>query len=118
MVSGRWSPSRGTKTEDREAYFRNASKAFKEALNVPIILVGGIRSFGLSEKLFNGGYADYFSMSRPLIREPSLVQRWASGDRSKARCLSDNQCFAPGFEGKGVHCVTEKKEQLKEGRRA
>ena len=59
------------------------------------------------------GSADYFSMSRPFIREPDLVKRWASGDRSKARCLSDNQCFGPGRAGEGVYCVTEKKEKEK-----
>jgi 2,4-dienoyl-CoA reductase-like NADH-dependent reductase (Old Yellow Enzyme family) len=112
-VSGRLGPSRGTKSEEREAYFRNASKAFKEALDVPIILVGGIRSPGLVEKLLEQGYADYFSMSRPLIREPALVKRWASGDRSKARCVSDNQCFGPGMAGEGVYCVTEKIEKEK-----
>jgi 2,4-dienoyl-CoA reductase-like NADH-dependent reductase (Old Yellow Enzyme family) len=111
LVSGRLSPSRGAKSEDREAYFRGASKAFKEALSVPILLVGGIRSPNLAEKLLAEGYADYFSMSRPLTREPDLVKRWASGDHGKARCISDNQCFGPGLEGKGVYCVTEEKER-------
>jgi 2,4-dienoyl-CoA reductase-like NADH-dependent reductase (Old Yellow Enzyme family) len=118
LVSGRLSPSRGTKSEEREAYFRTASKAFKEALEVPIILVGGIRSPNLAEKLLAEGYADYFSMSRPFIREPDLVKRWASGDRSKARCLSDSQCFAPGRAGEGVYCATEKKERGKKGQKA
>jgi len=110
FLSGKFSPSRaGIHSQDKEAYFRTASKAFKEALDVPIILVGGIRSPDLAEKLLEQGVADYFSMSRPFIREPELVQRWASGDRSKARCLSDNQCFGPGRAGEGVYCVTEKK---------
>jgi 2,4-dienoyl-CoA reductase-like NADH-dependent reductase (Old Yellow Enzyme family) len=102
----------GIKSEEKEAYFRTASKAFKETLDVPIILVGGVRSPDLAEKLLEQGYADYFSMSRPFIREPGLVKRWASGDRSKARCLSDNQCFNPGRAGEGVYCVTEKKEKV------
>ena len=110
FLSGKFSPSRaGIHSQDKEAYFRTASKAFKEALDVPIILVGGIRSPDLAEKLLEQGVADYFSMSRPFIREPELVKRWASGDRSKARCLSDNQCFGPGRAGEGVYCVTEKK---------
>ncbi|MGE5841689.1 MAG: NADH:flavin oxidoreductase [Deltaproteobacteria bacterium] len=103
----------GIKSEDKEAYFRAAGKAFKEELEVPIILVGGVRSFNLVEKLLAEGYADYFSMSRPLIREPDLVKRWASGDRGKARCLSDNLCFGPGRAGQGVYCVTEEKEKEK-----
>jgi 2,4-dienoyl-CoA reductase-like NADH-dependent reductase (Old Yellow Enzyme family) len=114
VVSQNLSPSRsGIKSEEKEAYFRIAAKAFKDELDVPIILVGGVRSPELAEKLLTEGYADYFSMSRPLIREPDLVKRWASGDRSRARCLSDNQCFGPGMAGEGVYCVTEKKEKEK-----
>ena len=104
---------RGIHTEENEAYFRTASKAFKQALDMPIILVGGIRSLGLAEKLLEQGVADYFSMSRPFIREPDLVKRWASGNRSKAKCLSDNQCFKPGVAGEGVYCLTEKREKEK-----
>ncbi len=119
VVSESLNPSRsGIKSEEKEAYFRSAAKAFKDELDVPIILVGGIRSPNLAEKLLAEGYADYLSMSRPFIREPDLVKRWASGDRSKARCLSDSQCFAPGRAGEGVYCVTEKKEQGKKGQKA
>lgn len=114
LVPGHPGPSKpGIKSEEKEAYFRTASKTFKEALDVPIVLVGGIRSPDLAQKLLEQGVADYFSMSRPLIREPALVKRWASGDRSKAKCFSDNQCFGPGRAGEGVYCVTEKREQGK-----
>jgi 2,4-dienoyl-CoA reductase-like NADH-dependent reductase (Old Yellow Enzyme family) len=113
--SDRLIPSRrGIKSEDREAYFKKAAKAFKERLHVPVILVGGIRSFHVAEKILEEGYADYISMSRPLIREPNLIKRWASGDRSKARCVSDNQCFGPCRAGEGVYCVTERKETARE----
>lgn len=53
----------------------------------------------------------FISMSRPFIREPDLIKRWASGDRTRARCLSDNQCFGPGMAGEGVYCVTKKQEE-------
>lgn len=79
------------------------------ALDVPLILVGGIRSPEVAERLLADGTADYFSMSRPLIREPDLVNRGQSGDRSPARCLSDNLCFRPGMTGKGIYRVTEER---------
>jgi 2,4-dienoyl-CoA reductase-like NADH-dependent reductase (Old Yellow Enzyme family) len=111
FLSGKLSPSRGgIKSEDREAYFKEAAKVFKAKLKVPVILVGGIRSFQVAERLVEEGCADYISMSRPFIREPGLVRRWASGDRSKAKCISDNQCFGPGMAGEGVYCVTETKQ--------
>ena len=82
---------------------------FKEKLAIPLILVGGVRSMPLAEILFEQGYADYFAMSRPFIREPGLVARWASGDLAKAACLSDNLCRGPLLDGQGIYCVVEKK---------
>jgi len=50
-------------------------------------------------------------MSRPLIREPGLINRWKSGNLAKSACISDNQCFGPAMAGEGIYCVTEKKEK-------
>ncbi len=104
-------PSRaGIKSEEKEAYFREAAVGFKKKISLPLILVGGNRSFEVAERLLEEGTADYISMSRPFIREPDLINRWKDGDRQKAACLSDNQCFAPAMAGEGIYCVTEKKQ--------
>ncbi|MBT9159235.1 MAG: NADH oxidase [Dehalococcoidia bacterium] len=110
LVSGNLSPSiTGILSEEKEAYFRDAAKSFKEKLHLPLILVGGIRSFHLAEQLIAEGYADYISMSRPFIREPDLINRWKSGDRRKSMCLSDSRCRGPLMDGEGIYCVVEKK---------
>ncbi|MDO8785383.1 MAG: NADH:flavin oxidoreductase [Syntrophales bacterium] len=101
---------RGIKSEDREAYFREEARAFKGKIQVPLILVGGIRSYHVAEELVDTGVADYISMSRPFIREPALINRWLAGDLRKAACISDNQCFIPASAGEGIYCVNEKKE--------
>ena len=107
VTGGKLSPSRmGIHGPEKEAYFRREARAFREAVPVPLILVGGNRSFDVSEGLVDAGTVDYIAMSRPLIREPDLVNRWQSGDRTRAACLSDNQCFGPGRAGEGVYCVT------------
>jgi len=110
VTGGRMGPSRMVKSQEQEAYFEDEARAFRKALSIPLILVGGIKSFETAERLLNEGTADFISMSRPLIREPDLVARWKSGDRGKALCRSDNACFKPGMEGKGVYCVTAEKE--------
>jgi len=111
LKSIKGSPSRPRiEAIEKEAYFREDARAFKKELSIPLILVGGIRSFELAEQLVALGEADYISMSRPFIREPELVSRWQSGDRRKAECTSDNLCFAPGFKGRGIYCVTREKE--------
>jgi 2,4-dienoyl-CoA reductase-like NADH-dependent reductase (Old Yellow Enzyme family) len=114
FLSGSLIPSREKiSSEDREAYFREAGKRFRESLRIPVILVGGIRSIALAEKLLEDGVADYFSMSRPFIREPDLIKRWMSGDLRRATCVSDNQCFKPARTGEGIYCVVEKKSMEK-----
>ena len=114
LRSGKNSPSRTHITdEEKEAYFSDAAQAFKKTIQVPLILVGGVRSFSVAERIVDQGGADYISMSRPFIREPGLIKRWQSGDRRKAFCLSDNQCFGPAMAGEGIYCVVERKEKQK-----
>ncbi len=114
LTSRKLSPSRvGIKSEDKEAYFQNEAGVFKEKIDVPLIVVGGMRSIAVAERLVNEGIADYISMSRPFIREPDLINRWKNGDLRKAACVSDNQCFGPGRKGVGIYCVTEEREKQK-----
>jgi 2,4-dienoyl-CoA reductase-like NADH-dependent reductase (Old Yellow Enzyme family) len=112
LTGGKLSPSRtGIHSEEKEAYFRQEAKAMREQTGVPLILVGGNRSFHMAENIVSGGIADYISMCRPLIREPGLINRWKSGNLAKSACISDNQCFGPAMAGEGIYCVTEKKEK-------
>ena len=97
------SPSRVGKNE--VVYWQNAAKKYKSSVDVPLILVGGIRSFETAENLVKEGTTDYISLSRPLIREPGLINRWKNGDRRPAECISDNGCFGPIMKGEGVRCI-------------
>ena len=74
-------------------------QAVQENVGVPLILVGGIRSYTVAERLIEDGMADYISLSRPFIREPHLVARWKSGNTEKSACRSCNMCFRPPLEG-------------------
>lgn len=95
IASRKLGPSRREITsEEKEAYFREAAKPFKE------------------------NYAAYIAMSRPFIREPRLINRWASGDLRRATCLSDNQCFKPARAGERIYCVVEKKRKANSKLRA
>ena len=113
--SGRYVPSRvGTsKSEEREAYYRKAAEEFKKEIKIPLVLVGGFLSFNIAEEVVTSGVADYVALSRPLIREPGLVKRWASGDRQKAACISCNKCFSTLATEEALHCAAEKKELSK-----
>ena len=90
-------------------FYLEAARKFKQRVRVPLMLVGGIRTYEAADRIVREGIADYISLSRPLIREPSLVNRWKSGDTTKAKCLSDNLCFEPARAGEGLYCVVEKR---------
>ena len=104
----------GVVSTDKELYFRDAARLYKDKINVPLLLVGGIRSYDVAEQVVNEGLADYISLCRPLIREPHLIRRWQSGDTSRATCISCNECFKPARATEGVYCVAEAKLRLKQ----
>lgn len=104
-VDGSFSP-----VSRKDVYYRESAKRLKENVNIPVLLVGGIRSFETADELVKSGVADYISLCRPLIREPDLIKKWKSGNLKKSDCISDSACFQPGMEGKGVHCVHLKNE--------
>jgi 2,4-dienoyl-CoA reductase-like NADH-dependent reductase (Old Yellow Enzyme family) len=113
-ISPKTLPSQlGINKEEKEAYFQEEARALRKETDVTLILVGGNRSLHVAERLVNEGVADYISMSRPLIREPHLINRWKAGDFTKSACVSDNMCFQPASEGKGIYCVTERRQKAK-----
>ena len=93
------------RSEEDEAYFKEEASAFKEKIQVPLILVGGIRSYYVAKQLVDAGTVDYISMCRPFIREPDLINRWKAGDLRKAACISCNNCIEQAKKGEGISCV-------------
>ena len=97
---------KGIDKEENEAYFRSYAKTLKEQVAIPVMLVGGLRSPKVAEKIVEDGIADFISMSRPFIREPDLIKRWNEGDLSKAQCISCNKCFE-NFAIRPMRCYVE-----------
>jgi len=97
-------------TEEDEAHFQDAARAYKEKIKVPLILVGGIRSYSVARRLVEEDVADYISMCRPFICEHDLINRWKAGDHEKAACISCNNCVEQAKKGKGVSCIPLIKE--------
>ncbi len=78
-----------------EGYNLEAAKMIKPLIGkIPLLLVGGFRKAEVMAETLEKGYADCISMSRPFIREPSLVQRIKEGKTGAASCISCNKCLA------------------------
>jgi 2,4-dienoyl-CoA reductase-like NADH-dependent reductase (Old Yellow Enzyme family) len=108
--SDRYRPSwKGISDPSKEAYFRPAARRFKEELDIPVILVGGIKSYEVAEDIIATGDADLVSFSRALICEPHLVKKWRDGDKGRSKCVSCNLCLNEGLKGSGITCMADEK---------
>ena len=58
-----------------------------------MVLVGGLRSMEKINKILNETNIAYISLSRPLIREPNLINRWQQGDTTPSKCVSCSSCY-------------------------
>lgn len=85
---------------EKEAYFKKNAKLIKNAVDIPVILVGGVRSKYIMEKLLSADNADMISMSRPFICEPDLVVKLKENENEESRCVSCNLCF----DSTGIKC--------------
>jgi 2,4-dienoyl-CoA reductase-like NADH-dependent reductase (Old Yellow Enzyme family) len=92
----------GIRRRDQEAYFRPIARKARYVTDLPIILVGGMRSREVMEEVLVEGSADFVALSRPLIREPDLPNRLRAG-QPKATCVSCNRCW-PREGELGVSC--------------
>ncbi len=96
-ISGNYT-SRDAKVFVNEGYFKNLAVAVKNSLpDLKIILVGGHRSVEEMNKTLNETAIEFLSMSRPLIREPNLINRWQSGNLKPSACVSCNSCYNTKF---------------------
>jgi 2,4-dienoyl-CoA reductase-like NADH-dependent reductase (Old Yellow Enzyme family) len=78
--------------------------------------MGGIRNPIFAEKVLKEKIADFVAMSRPLIYESNLPNRWMNGDLSPAKCTSCNSCYMTALTGP-VFCVVKKKLDNKKSKK-
>ena len=82
-----------------EAYYRSFARAIKAAADVPVILVGGLRTTGTMADVLNSGDADFLAFARPFVREPDFPSKLEAGRRGTLDCVSCNVCLAhDGFD--------------------
>lgn len=92
----------GIREPEDEAYFLPIARKARYVTNLPIVLVGGLRSRQVMRRVLDEGSAELISMCRPLIREPDLVNRIREG-QPRATCISCNQCWPRAGE-LGISC--------------
>ncbi len=90
-VSGT-APSRTKITVDNESFFKEFAKKLSATVNCTTMLTGGNKTFSNIEKVLNEVDVDIIGISRPLVSEIDLIEKWKNDSNHKARCVSCNYC--------------------------
>ncbi|WHH60643.1 NADH:flavin oxidoreductase [Petroclostridium sp. X23] len=86
-------PNRVITRKEEEGYNFEAACRIADNINVPIIAVGGFRTFSDIEICLQKSKVKGISLCRPLICEPDLPEKWLTDSTYQPCCKSCNQCF-------------------------
>jgi 2,4-dienoyl-CoA reductase-like NADH-dependent reductase (Old Yellow Enzyme family) len=88
-----------------EGYNLWATQHIRKVLqDVPLIMVGGLRSPDVMEKIIQEKQADFISICRPLIREPMIIKKWQEGNKKPVSCVNCNKCFVVVARDETLSC--------------
>lgn len=112
---------RRIKSEDEEGYHVEHAAKIRERVKLPLIVVGGIRSLEMVDKVLQEGIADFCSFARPFISEPDFPNKWKSGKSVRSECISCNKCgmdvpkvVTQLEEYPGVRCIYKERKKRKD----
>jgi len=85
-----------------EAYFLPFARQFRQALDLPLILLGGVSTLDTVHRAMAEGF-EFVAMGRALLRQPELVNEWRDSGRRDSLCVHCNKCMPTIY--RGTHCV-------------
>ena len=85
-----------------EAFFLPFARQFRDALDMPLVLLGGINELATIETALGEGF-EFVAMARALLREPDLVNKLADSRSTAGLCVHCNKCLPTIYSG--THCV-------------
>ena len=81
-----------------EAYFMPMASQFREALTMPLVLLGGVANAATIEQGLNAGF-EFVAMGRALLAEPDLLLRYEAGTSTTSKCTHCNRCMPSIYTG-------------------
>lgn len=86
-----------------EAFFLPQARDVRAAVELPLILLGGITRLDTMEQAMSEGF-EFVAMARALLRDPDLPARMEAGEAHASRCIPCNRCVIEMERG-GTRCV-------------
>jgi len=85
-------------------FLLEGAKRIKDAIDIPVIYIGGTDSLSGINELLNDGF-DFIQIGRATIQDPDFVKKLKSGEIEKSECDHCNRCVA-AMDAGGVYCVS------------
>ncbi|MEX7470894.1 NADH:flavin oxidoreductase [Mycobacterium adipatum] len=85
-----------------EAFFLPPARQFREALDMPLILLGGINELETVHGALAEGFA-FVAMARALLRDPGLINRFQDETAKAGLCVHCMKCMPTVYTG--TRCV-------------
>ncbi|MGW4996430.1 NADH:flavin oxidoreductase [Streptomyces hydrogenans] len=82
-------------------YLLDDARRFRDALTLPLILLGGVTDREGMDRAMAEGFA-FVAMARALLREPDLVRRLTGAPDTRSLCVHCNRCMPTIYTG--THC--------------
>jgi len=77
-----------------QAFNRDAARAIKAVVDVPVFLVGGLTERSAMDEVLASGDADYICLGRALIADARFPGKLESGRKTESICVHCNLCLA------------------------
>ena len=62
--------------KNEDMYFYNDTKKLAETVNVPVVCIGGIKTYEHADYILKNSKIEYIAMSRTLMKDPDLIKQW------------------------------------------
>ena len=64
-----------------EPYFYKDTKKIAEILNIPVICIGGIKTYEQADFILKDSKIQYVAMSRELLKKPDIAKQWSKNKK-------------------------------------
>lgn len=85
-----------------EAFFLPLARQFREALSMPLILLGGVNTMDTVATAMTEGF-EFVAMARALLRDPDLINKFRNDGAREGLCVHCTKCMATIYDG--TRCV-------------
>jgi len=94
-------------------FLREGARRIRDAVDIPVGYVGGVRSLAEMEGLVSEGFA-FVQLGRATVRDPGFVEQLRAGVMVRSSCDECNRCIAT-MSANGLTCVSAEEEEVVRG---